>query len=59
MRLLGVELAKAGFDEVQLALALLHELGRFHEPGVDALALGRDLLNRARPASRQEKRKCQ
>src|SRR5262249_32670462 len=34
-----------GFDEVQLALALLHELGRFHEPRIDALALDIDLVD--------------
>src|SRR5262245_26014280 len=45
MGLLDLELAQAGFDEVELALALLHELGRFHEPPVDALALGIDLVD--------------
>ena len=42
--LLRVELAQAGFDQAQLAFALLQELGRLHESGIDALTLRGDLV---------------
>jgi hypothetical protein len=41
---LRLELAQAGLDDGQLRFALLDELGRFHQPRVDALALGLDFL---------------